>query len=405
MTGMAFQPQQHQTQVRRRPIVGGRLVHGRRRPPKSPSHRVTIFTTPPQGAAPFRILVSRTDRIGDAVLALPLCGLLKARLGAHITFLGRAYTRAVLEASDAVDSIVEWDNTLPPAAQLARIAETRADVLLHVFPRPAIARLGWAAQIPWRVGTSHRLYHWLYCNRLEPLGRRRSSLHEAQLNVRLARSLLDAQTLALTPDALAPYGRLYPRVQVPAAIADLLQRDRFTLVLHPKSFDSAREWPLTHYRALVDALPADRFRVLITGTRNEGEAMHEWLSALPPHAHDVTGRTTLAELIALLAAVDGVVAASTGPLHIAAAAGTPALGLYPRKPPMNAGRWAPLGRSASTLLPPTPCAHCGAGTGTRPLDACACVEAVSLDAVCSQVEAWAAEDRVWGDPSTPGVVA
>jgi heptosyltransferase III len=324
-----------------------------------------------------------------------LCGLLKAQLGAHVIFLGCAYTRAVLEASSAVDTIVEWDDMLPATDQLAHIAETRADVLLHVFPRPAIARAAWAARVPWRVGTSHRLYHWLYCNRLEPLGRRRSSLHEAQLNVRLARSLLDAGSLALPPDALAPYGRLCPRVHVPSAIADLLQRDRFTLVVHPKSFESAREWPLTHYRALVNALPPDRFRVLITGTRKEGEAMREWLSALPPHAHDVTGRTTLAELIALLAAADGVVAASTGPLHIAAAVGTPALGLYPRRSPMNVERWAPLGPCASTLVPPTPCGHCGAGTGARPVDACACVEAVSVDAVYAHVEAWAAEGRVW----------
>ena len=382
----------------------GRLRH-RSEKNEATGRRVSAFTATPRATLPLRILISRTDRIGDAVLALPLCGLLKARLGAHVIFLGSAYTRAVLEASDAVDTIVEWDDMLPPADQLARIAEARADVVLHVFPRPAIARAAWAARIPWRCGTSHRLYHWLYCNRLEPLGRKRSSLHEAQLNVRVARSLLDAAALALPPDALAPYGRLCARVQVPAPIADLLQPDRFTLVVHPKSFESAREWPLSHYRALVNALPPDRFRVLITGTRKEGEAMHEWLSALPPHAHDVTGRTTLAELIALLGAVDGVVAASTGPLHIAAAAGTPVLGLYPRRSPMNVGRWAPLGPYASTLVPPTPCAHCGAGTRVRPVDSCACVEAVSVDAVCAHVEAWAVEDQVVGPSGAPGVEA
>ena len=48
------------------------------------------------------ILVSRIDRIGDVVLTLPLCGLLKERLGARVVFLARRYTRDVVAASDAV---------------------------------------------------------------------------------------------------------------------------------------------------------------------------------------------------------------------------------------------------------------------------------------------------------------
>ncbi len=339
----------------------------------------------------MRILVSRTDRIGDVVLTLPLCGLLTERLGAEVLFLGRGYTRAVVEASDAVNGMLDWDAVAGESrdAQARFLADARADVILHVRPTHAISRAAHHAHIPSRIGTSRRLHHWLHCTRLVPGGRRGSALHEAQLNVRLARSLLgDADELPL--GALAPYGRIRPRVPVPADVAPLLAGDRFNLVLHPKSLGSAREWPLAAYRELVDSLPADRWRVLVTGSADEGAAMRDWLRALPAHAHDVTGRLSLAELIALLAAADGVVGASTGPVHVAAATGTRTLGLFSPVRPMHPGRWAPLGARASVLVAPAACAACTAGD-PAPGRACTCMAAIPAADVRACVEAWAME--------------
>ena len=344
----------------------------------------------PLPAALVRILVSRTDRIGDVVLTLPLCGLLKAELGATVLVLGRRYTRPVLEACDAVDEVLEWDDAAPASARRALLRAARADAILHVFPRREIAIDAWRAGIPTRIGTSRRAYHWLTCNRREPLSRRGSALHEAQLNVRLARTLLPRVDQPLS--ALAPYGRLVPRVPVPDAVAPLLAADRFTLVVHPRSLGSGREWPLASWSALVAALPADRFRVLVTGSRDEGAQLAPWLATLPAHAHDLTGRLTLPELIALLAAADGTIAAGTGPLHVAAATGARALGLFPPVRPIHPERWAPLGPRAEFLVAPVACAACTTGTSqARRGEACACMAAIPVDAVRARVQAWAAE--------------
>jgi ADP-heptose:LPS heptosyltransferase len=189
-----------------------------------------------------RILVSRTDRIGDVVLTLPLCGLLKAELGATVVALGRRYTRPVLEACDAVDEVLEWDDAAPGGARRALLAAAGADAILHVFPRRAIAVDAWRARIPTRVGTSRRAYHWLTCNRLEPLSRRGSALHEAQLNVRSpARCCRASTTRWPSSRRTAGSRRACP---CPADVAPLLAPDRFTLVVHPRSLGSGREWPL-----------------------------------------------------------------------------------------------------------------------------------------------------------------
>jgi ADP-heptose:LPS heptosyltransferase len=299
-----------------------------------------------------RIIVSRTDRIGDVVLTLPLCALLRSQLGAQVVALGRSYTRPLLEASPHVDEVLDWDAVSERDATVQRdfLRATGADAIVHVFPRPDIARAALAAGIPLRIGTSHRWFHWVTCNALEHFSRKRSDLHEAQLNVRLARRLLGPSVPSLA--VLTSLTTIAPRVSLPAAVSARLREDRFRLVLHPGSSGSALEWPLERWATLAESLDPARVQLLITGSAAEGVALREWMSALPAGVVDLTGRLDLAELIALLARVDGLIAASTGPLHLAAAAGVHALGLFAATPPIHPGRWAPLGPRAEVLVAP-----------------------------------------------------
>ena len=323
-----------------------------------------------------RIIVSRTDRIGDVVLTLPLCALLRSQLGARVVALGRGYTRALLEASPHVDEVLEWDavadGDVGGQGELLRAA--RADAIVHVFPRRDVARAALAARVPLRIGTSHRWYHWLTCNALEHFSRKRSALHEAQLDVRLARRLLGSSIPSLAE--LAPLTRITPRVPLPDAVAARLCGDRFLLALHPGSSGSAREWPLSRWTALAESLDPARVQLVVTGSAGEGMALREWMASLPAGVVDLTGQLDLAELIALLASVHGLVAASTGPLHLAAATGIHALGLFAATPPIHPGRWAPLGAKAEVLVAPGPD-----------------VSAIRAAQVQERVEAWVGRTR------------
>lgn len=299
-----------------------------------------------------RIIVSRTDRIGDVVLTLPLCALLRSRLHAEVLVLGRGYTRPLLEASSHVDAVLDWDEVASGNVDQQRdfMKEARADAIVHVFPRADIARAALAARIPLRIGTSHRWYHWLTCDALEHFSRKRSELHEAQLNVRLARRLLGPDIPSLAD--LAPLTAISPRVPVPPSVASRLRTDRFRLVIHPGSSGSAREWPLAQWKVLAGLLDPQRVQLIVTGSMTEGVALREWIGTLPAGVVDLTGQVDLAGLIALLACANGLVAASTGPLHLAAAVGIHALGLFPATPPIHPGRWAPLGPRAEVLVAP-----------------------------------------------------
>jgi ADP-heptose:LPS heptosyltransferase len=333
--------------------------------------------------SPRRIVVSRTDAIGDVVLTLPLCALLKqAYPHTQLVFLGRSYTLPVVACSPWVDETANWDDVAQAseAEQALFLRRIGADALLHVFPRKEIAWAAKRAGIPERIGTRSRVYHWRTCNRLVALHRRNSALHEAQLNIRLAGPLLLRTEFSL--QELQSYTRLVPQVALPERAREFLQQFQHqrVVVLHPKSRGSAREWPLQHYTRLLHLAQThwpDQVQFAVTGTAAEADAIRPWLNALTTNATDLTGVFSLPEFIAFLGSAQGLVAASTGPLHLAAGLGIVAVGVYPPIRPIHAGRWSPLGPHAQALsvINPT-CRQC-----TRGNAACTCMALVTPEQV------------------------
>ncbi len=298
------------------------------------------------------ILISRTDAIGDVVLALPLCGFLKKTFpGVTISFLGRTYTRPVIDCCSSVDHFVNYDDllALDEPGQVNYLRAVQADVIVHVFPVPLLAKLAKGAGIRMRIGTRSRMYHWLTCNKLVGLSRRNSMLHEAELNFSLLRPLY-AGPFPPAAELFRYYDFTHTAV-LPKEIRGLLDPVKFNLVLHPMSHGSGKEWSLDRYAELVGLLPGDEFRIFISGSEKEQPVLSEWIATLPPEKdlHNLSGQLTLGQLIAFYHLADGLIASGTGPLHLAAASGINTLGLFPATRPIHPGRWAPLG-SKSTFL-------------------------------------------------------
>lgn len=319
---------------------------------------------------PERIILSRTDSIGDVMLTLPMAGLLKERFpNCRIIFLGKSYTRAVIETCEHVDEFIDWDELLRSGEAERRnfLRQLNADVIVHVFPRKEIARLAKKAGIPTRIGTTGRLYHWLYCNKRVKFSRKRSDLHEAQLNVKLLRPL-GIEKVYLTTELITYYG--FTKVKpIAADHASLIDKKKFNLIIHPGSQGSAREWGIENFSSLIKQLPHDRYKIFVTGTAAEGESLKQFITA-HPRLNDLTGRLSLEQLITFIANTDGLVAASTGPLHIAAALGKKAVGLFAPMRPIHPGRWAPLGENAKFLVLDKDCEAC------RKSRECACIKAI-----------------------------
>ncbi|MBL4657239.1 MAG: glycosyltransferase family 9 protein, partial [Flavobacteriales bacterium] len=232
-----------------------------------------------------------------------------------------------------------------------------------------IAKLAKKAGIPIRIGTSHRVYHLNTCNKLINLGRKNSDLHEAQLNLKLLAPLgIEGDTsMEDIPDL---YG-FQSGGELSSETKGALDKSKFNLIIHPRSKGSAREWGLENYSTLLKLLPKDKFNVILTGTKEEGAAVRGKLHEDNPNLVDLSGTTDLAGLITLIGNADGLLSASTGPLHIASALGKYAIGIYAPMRPIHPGRWAPLGDQAKFFVMDKKCSDCKSG------GQCACIRGIT----------------------------
>lgn len=333
-----------------------------------------------------RILISRTDNLGDVVLTLPMCGVIKQTYpDSYLFFLGKAYTRPLIDLCSHIDGFLDWDEISTRklfSEQVRLISELQIDLVIHVFPVKEICRLTKRAGIPIRIATLGRSFTWFYCNRLLYLPRKCSMTHEALLNIRMLKGI-GLNSHISEHDIPDFYGldpsRLFPDPSFPSqenkAIRARRGSERFSLILHPKSKGSAREWGLENFGTLIEMLPVERFSILITGTREEGLQMAHFLKRYQHRVTDLTGKLSLQEFIAVIARSDGLVAASTGPLHIAAALGKKVIGIYAPMRPIFPQRWAPLGKNAHYLVLDKKCSKC------RTSSDCECIRSITPESV------------------------
>jgi len=325
----------------------------------------------------MRIIISRTDSIGDVLLTLPLCEWLKTNiLDCTIIFLGKGYTKAIIESYDCVDQFVDWDaiENSPTTIQVEAFRALKADVIVHVFPNKKIASLAKKIKIPMRIGTSHRNFHLLTCNHRLNFTRKRSNLHEAQLNFELLRPL-GLREIPTLESLNASTTHFHAKVsKMPQIIENFVERHSNFVILHPKSQGSALEWPIDKYIELSENLAAKNYGVIFTGTASEGKSFRE---KIPVHEAilDTTGQLTLEELIGLISRAEGIVACSTGPLHIGGYFGIRAIGLFSPKRPIHPGRWKPLGKQSHALVFDENCENC------KKSKTCKCIGKIEVECV------------------------
>jgi len=330
-----------------------------------------------------RYIISRTDSIGDVILTLPVAGMIKQKIpGTEIIFLCRKYTRPVVQACKYVDEIIDWDELedLGREQKISRFRSINADGILHIFPNKEIALLSKKAGIRLRLGTTNRIYHWYSCNRLAPMSRRRSKLHEAQLNLKLVSGLSGIGDIPDLDEIPSFYGLDF-NGNLDDSLKKYFIRDKINVIVHPKSQGSAREWGTDNYSNLIEKLPAEKYNIIITGTTKEKEIlMDEGFFQLNRPVKDAMGAMSLEDFVIFITHADALIAGSTGPLHIAAAAGIHAIGIYPPIRPMDPGRWAPLGNKAGYIVKEGKCSKC------RKSIRCDCLHDLSPQLVLDELE-------------------
>ncbi len=128
-------------------------------------------------------------------------------------------------------------------------------------------------------------------------------------------------------------------------VADLLHGEglpaRGFILINPFSRWETKAWPIERYAALLPRLRGEfGLPLVITGSPGEAARAARLASAMAPGtAVSLAGRLGLGDLAALLARARLVVTGDSGPMHMAAAVGTPVVALFGPTWPERAGPW------------------------------------------------------------------
>jgi heptosyltransferase-1 len=286
-----------------------------------------------------RFLVVRLTALGDILHTLPAVAALRAaHRNARIDWVVERKWAPVLDGSSAISEVIPFDRgsvfrALQCVGRLKRGNYTCAIDFQGLYKSSVLAMLSAA---PRRIGFERR---WareagaalLYTERVTPTGR-----HVAELNYSLAEKA----------GALRPAEPGYP-LRVPAGGAASV-RARLAergigeyIVVGPGGSWRAKCWPAERYGAFCREFEkrSGLRAVVIHGPGEEAFAEETCRSASP--ATPIVMATTIEELMGLLAHARCVVAADSGPLHLAAALGVPVVGLYGPTDPVRNGPFAP----------------------------------------------------------------
>jgi heptosyltransferase III len=346
-----------------------------------------------RAASPIkRILLVRTDRLGDVILTLPMLPVLRSCFpDARISMLLRRYTGAIIEGNPYVDDLIWYDNTrgLLPFPEIRRTLRDRHfDVAIVVYPTIRLAWLMFRSGIPVRVGTGYRSYSVLF-NRRVYEHRRDARRHEVEYNLNLLSELgCPASGPPQFSIRIAEAARARVRTMLAALGIDPANQ---LIVIHPGSGGSAREWSAEKFGEVAARLAADpAVRCVVTGSRAEAEKVNRVVRSSRGTAISLAGLLEVKDLAALISMARLFVANSTGPIHAAAALNIPVVGLYPWQTAMSARRWGPFSEKKIVLSPmqPQECPECD-GHST-----CVCMESIRVDDVFAAARSLLPAERV-----------
>ena len=305
-----------------------------------------------------KILVTRTDKLGDVILTLPLITQLKKNYpDARIYFLVSNYVKDLIEHYEGVDDLIFVEDYESFRAKTKYFKSEKIDVVINVFPRFELALAFFISGINIRIGSGYRWYSFLYNEKIYE-HRKHAIKHESDYNLNLLKPIIP------NIDYNKTFYFKYNTDEISALKNKLLALDfdlsgKF-IILHPSSRGSAMDLPTEKFKNLCSEILKNftDFNVVFSGSNDDLEKTNKMLSEFNESERkrifNLAGTLNLKELMILIDSSKLFISNSTGPIHIAGALNKNIIGFYPDKIPMNSERWRPLSENAIILKPKIP---------------------------------------------------
>ncbi len=301
-----------------------------------------------------RILICRTDRIGDVLLTLPVITNLRlANEKAYIAFLGTEYSKKVLEDNPYLNEFIVYDPKGKHAGLgglfrlTAEMRRAKFDTVLQVFPRFKVSLAAFLAGIPIRVGVSSRWYSFLY-NKRAAIHRSKVEKHELEYNL----DLLSSISVPIKDKNIA----LWLNRQDEIFAAEFIGKHGLSgkiVAVHPGGADGMLgNWSLEKYARLIEALREElKVKVILIEGKGEDKVTKKLFELMQNPPPVLKGSADIKQLGAVLKKMSIFISKNTGTMHIAAAVKTPTISLFSPVYVVSEKRWGPWGNKAFVIKP------------------------------------------------------
>lgn len=302
-----------------------------------------------------KLLISRTDKLGDFMLTWPALACARAALPkTQIDVLVSPAVEEIAQACPYVGQVIV-DTGGPKGGVKRRLRSEHYDAAVALFSTARVAHLLWGAGIPYRLGPATKWHQMLFNSRLRQ--RRSASVKpEYEYNLDLIFRLLGDYGVENPSAAIEPpfwHFRAEEQEEAAALLRKTynIPKAATLIIVHPGSGGSARNLRIEQYAKLIDGLQSSQPTfVLVTAGPGEGNKASLLSQNITAHRTAVYRSTDgLVAFSRVLALANLFISGSTGPLHIAGALDVPTLAFYPRRQSATALRWQTTNREENRL--------------------------------------------------------
>lgn len=307
-----------------------------------------------------RILVIRTDRLGDVLLNVPAVRALRQRFPeSHISIMVQPKLKELVSGNPDIDEVIPYDKNgsqkgwLKTLGLIWLLRRKRFDISVTLNPAKRSNIITFLAGIPIRVGYD-RKWGFLLTHKIKD-EKYKGEKHEIEYNLDLVRNTLGADTkdtslfVPITEDDELYVSNLLQEQGVPS--------NEKLIAIHPWSSCPSKIWPIQRYIQVANILKETYgINVAVVGEQQYANSLYLQNAT---GIINLCGKLTLRQLAALFKHSNCLISNDSGPVHIACAVGTSCVVIFGRVlSGVSHKRWGPYGNGHIVLQKDAGCAIC-----------------------------------------------
>jgi heptosyltransferase-2 len=329
-----------------------------------------------------RILIVRTDRIGDVLLSTPVIKALRdGNPSAYISMMVSPYTKDIVEGNPYLDEVIIYDKESKHKSWQAsfkfalNLKKKKFDLSLILHPTNRVHLVTYFAGIPKRIGYD-RKFGFLLTDRVKHT-KQLGEKHELEYSLDLVRYLgIEPKDknmfMPIKPDSEKWIEELFKQ--------EGINKSDKLLAIHPGASCPSKIWPNERFAEVADRLVEKYgFKVFVIAGPKDISLADNVLKHMHRSACNLAGKISVSQLASILKRCQLFISNDSGPVHIASAVGTPVISIFGRNQKgLSPNRWGPVGKKDKILHKEVGCIECLAHNCNKEF---ACLKAITVDDV------------------------